>query len=359
MELNALVEQYGEPRLLLASGGALGFLFGLMAQRSRFCLRAAVIETIRNQWGEKLAIWLLAFAAAVLGVQAIAIGGWFDAGASRFIAAQGSISGAAVGGLIFGAGMVLARGCPTRLLVLTAGGNMRSLLTGLVFAVTAQATLSGVLSPLRAQLSQLWLVDGGASRDLLHVTGAGHLGATLLGTVCLVVALHLGRRARWKVWAWMGAVGVGLLAVGAWWVTYAIAKASFEVVPVQGLTFAGPSADTLMRVLTGKPDGWGFDAAVVPAVFVGALAGVLMGRDWKLEGFHDGRSMIRYMVGAVMMGFGSVMAGGCAVGAGLSGGSIFALTPWVALAAMWLSAALTSRWVDPQEQAPVAQTSMP
>lgn len=359
MELNGLIEQYGETRLLVAMGAVLGLLFGVMAQRSRFCLRAAVVETIRNQWGEKLAIWLLAFASAVLGIQMLVGGGWFDPSASRFIATQGSVSGAAIGGLVFGVGMVLARGCPTRLLVLTAGGNMRSLLTGLVFAVTAQASMSGVLSPMRTQMSQLWLIEGGASRDLLSVLGVGRWGAVAVGLVSLGLALHLGRRARLSAWAWSGALGVGLLAVAAWWGTYTIAKSSFEVVQVQGLTFAGPSADTLMRVLTLKPDGWGFDAAVVPAVFVGALVGVLLGGDWKLEGFHDGRSMVRYIVGAVFMGFGAVMAGGCAVGAGLSGGAIFALTPWIALVAMWFSAAMTSRWIDPQEQPGTTAPSAP
>jgi uncharacterized membrane protein YedE/YeeE len=359
MELSALVEQYGEPRLLLTAGAVLGLVFGFMAQRSRFCMRAAVVETIRNQWGEKLAIWLLAFAAAVLGIQVLHAGGWFEASSSRFMAAQGSISGAVTGGLVFGIGMVLARGCPTRLLVLTAGGNMRSLLTGMVFAVTAQATLAGMLSPLRIWFSQLWQVEGGPGRDLLQVTGLGHSGAVALGAASLALSLYLGRRAQWKLWAWAGGLGVGLLAVATWWITYAISKASFEVIPVQGLTFAGPSADALMRVLTLKPEAWGFDAALIPAVFVGAFAGVLLGGDWKLEGFHDGRSMIRYIAGAVLMGFGAVMAGGCAVGAGLSGGAIFALTPWIALVSMWFSAGLTSWLIDPQEQPVAADPAMP
>ena len=37
-----------------------------------------------------------------------------------------------------GAGMVLARGCSGRLLVLAATGNLRSVVSGLIFAVVAQ-----------------------------------------------------------------------------------------------------------------------------------------------------------------------------------------------------------------------------
>ena len=39
--------------------------------------------------------------------------------------------------------------------------------------------------------------------------------------------------------------------------------------------------------------------------------------------------------------FGAMLAGGCAVGAGLSGGAIMALTAWVAVFCMWLGAMAT------------------
>jgi hypothetical protein len=53
------------------------------------------------------------------------------------------------------------------MLVLAANGNLRALLTGLIFAVVAQASLSGVLSPLRTTISSWWTIDGGSGRDLL------------------------------------------------------------------------------------------------------------------------------------------------------------------------------------------------
>jgi uncharacterized membrane protein YedE/YeeE len=56
--------------------------------------------------------------------------------------------------------------------------------------------------------------------------------------------------------------------------------------------------------------------------------------------------MRRYIVGAVLMGFGGMLAGGCAVGAGLSGAAIFTITSWITLTAMWAAAALTDRLVD-------------
>lgn len=46
------------------------------------------------------------------------------------------------------------------------------------------------------------------------------------------------------------------------------------------------------------------------------------------------------------MGFGSMLAGGCAVGAGVSGGAVFGLTAWLTLASMWVGAGLMDRLLD-------------
>lgn len=41
-----------------------------------------------------------------------------------------------------------------------------------------------------------------------------------------------------------------------------------------------------------------------------------------------------------------MLAGGCAVGAGVTGSSIFALTGWLALLGMWAGAIVTEYLVD-------------
>ncbi len=56
--------------------------------------------------------------------------------------------------------------------------------------------------------------------------------------------------------------------------------------------------------------------------------------------------MHRYRVGAMAMGFGGMLSGGCAAGAGLCGAAVFTSTSWVTLCAIWAAAALTDRLVD-------------
>jgi uncharacterized membrane protein YedE/YeeE len=101
-----------------------------------------------------------------------------------------------------------------------------------------------------------------------------------------------------------------------------------------------------MRVLSEPGEPWTFGLGLMPGVFLGSLVGALVGGDWKLEGFGGGYTMPRYIIGAVLMGFGSMLAGGCAVGAGMTGGAIFAVTAWLTLLGMWVGGGLADRLFD-------------
>jgi uncharacterized membrane protein YedE/YeeE len=345
--LNEVVEIYGEGTVLAIGGAFIGVLFGFFAQRSKFCLRAAVIDFWHGHFKDKLSIWLLAFSAAVIATQALVLWGGLDSSGARQIAARGSLSGAIVGGLMFGVGMILTRGCASRLLILSANGNLRALLSGLIFAVVAQSSLSGALMPARIAISEWSTLDGGPGRDLLAMAGAGHMTGLAIGLLSFVIAIYFVSRSTSKpVMLWVGGIGTGLSVAAAWGFTQWVAKNSFEPIQIQGLTFSGPSAEWLMRVLQSPAPKIGFEFGLLPGVFLGSFLGALVGKEFQLEGFKDGYSMRRYIVGAVLMGFGSMLAGGCAIGAGVTGGAIFALTAWVTLVGMWLGAGLTDRWLD-------------
>ena len=356
--LQAWVDRLGEPAVLALGGLLLGATFGFFAQRSRFCLRSAVIEFARQLAGGKLTVWLFAFAVAVIVTQALALSGWLDTSTARQLSARGSLSGALVGGLLFGTGMILARGCSSRLLILAAQGNLRSVIAGLVFAVTAQASLGGMLAPLREGIAGWWTIDGGPSRDLLAHVGLGHAAAMGFGLLWLVAAMWWARKQRVPVWGWLGAIVVGLTIAGSWWFTYRITQVSFDPHPVQAMSFTGPSAELLSRVLFASARPLNFDMGLIVGVVLGAFLAAASFRELKLEGFQGGASMSRYLAGAVLMGFGGMLAGGCAVGAGLSGASVFALTAWITLTAIWCAAALTDRLLDHQPS-PSLDQAMP
>jgi uncharacterized protein len=101
-----------------------------------------------------------------------------------------------------------------------------------------------------------------------------------------------------------------------------------------------------MRVLAEPGQPWSFGLGMMPGVFLGSFLGAWLGGDLKLEGFNGAYTMPRYIIGAMLMGFGSMLAGGCAVGAGMTGGAIFAVTAWVTLGGMWVGGGITDRLLD-------------
>ena len=355
INLEQVLDTFGESAVLCAAGALVGVVFGVCAAHSRFCLRAATTEVANGQGGPKLAIWLVAFCAAVFLVQAAILAGYLDTGSARQLAATGSMSGAIMGGLMFGVGMILARGCASRLLVLSATGNLRAIVTGLVLTLTAQASLRGVLSPAREALAGIWTVPGGADRNLLHVLGLGAELVTTLAAIGVLAALGFAVHKRIPLSEILAAFGVGVAVFLGWVLTFAIAQASFEIVAVQSVTFTGPSTDTLMGLVNSRDLPLSFGLGLVPGVFAGALVTALLKGEARIQRFEPNTPMERYLVGGVLMGFGSMLAGGCAVGAGMSGGAILAVTAWLAVFSMWIGAMTTHRLLNRRLAVPLSQ----
>lgn len=349
----ALIESYGETALAIGGGLAIGAAFGVFARLSRFCMRSAVIETGRHGPGERFAVWLLAVAAAVIAVQGAATQGLIAFDAVRPLTGRGSLSGAAIGGLLFGAGMVLARGCVSRHLVLSAGGNLRAVVTGAIFVSVALATMRGPLAGARDAVAGLKTVEGAANLDLLKTLGLGPLAGIAFGGILLAAALAFGwRRGLGAANAVMGLL-IGVLVAAGYLFTTGLNGASFDPQPVQGLSFIAPFANALAMMLGQIATKVDFTIALIPGVALGAFVAALAARDLRIEWFASPAAALRYVAGAMLMGFGGVVATGCSLGNGVSGVAVFSTTALVALAGMWLGALATDALVDRVRQ-PVA-----
>ena len=345
MEVLPLVERVGEAPAAAILGLITGIVFGVSAQRSRFCLRAATVEFARGQMGDKVAVWFLTFSTAMVWVQGASLLGLMHPADARMMAVPGSWSGAILGGLIFGVGMVLARGCSGRLLVLASTGNLRSLVSGLIFAVVAQMSLSGWLAPLRDNIAAIWVTSGGRNLNLLSAVSLPDWGGFALGLIFAAIALYVSRRNRISPRRLIFGAGVGFAVAVGWVSTYALSQVAFEPVQIESATFTGPSAHTLMFFLDSSAV-LEFDIGLVPGVVIGAFMASFLSGEFKFQGFEDEANMRRAMTGAALMGFGGMLAGGCAIGAGVTGGSIFVGTAWLALFSMWIGAMTTDYLVD-------------
>ncbi|MCK0137582.1 YeeE/YedE family protein [Aliiroseovarius sp. F47248L] len=348
MDIVPLIDRIGEEPTAALFGLVTGIVFGVAAQRSRFCLRAATVEFARRMMDSSLAIWLLTFSTALVWVQGASLLGLLRPEDARMMAVTGTWSGAIIGGLMFGVGMVLARGCSGRLLVLAATGNLRSVVSGLIFAVVAQMSLHGWLAPARDKLARLWMTERGVNLNLLNALGVPDWSGFALGILTAVFAIYIARKSGMGYRRLVFGSGVGFAVALGWVLTYQLSLAAFEPVSVTSATFSGPSANTLMFFLIPDPV-LEFDVGLVPGVVIGAFAASWLAGEFKFQGFDGEANMRRSMFGAVLMGFGAMLAGGCAIGAGVTGTSIFVGTAWLALLCMWIGAVFTDALVDQKQ----------
>ena len=86
MDLSFLLDLVDEASLAAILGLATGIVFGISAQRSSFCLRAATVEFARGELGPRMAVWLLTFSTALVWVQCAQMLGLFKADDARMMA---------------------------------------------------------------------------------------------------------------------------------------------------------------------------------------------------------------------------------------------------------------------------------
>ena len=320
-------------------GLALGMAYGALAQRSALCLRRSVVGPWRDCL-PALGAWALALALAIVGTRLAVAAGLISFEAHRFLAPDLPVASALLGGALFGAGMALAGGCASRLTVLAGAGNLRAVIVLVVFAVTAHATMKGVLAPLREAVGAA-SVDVGAASAITALPG-GEVWP--LGLALALALLALRSRAPVSHLAMAGAIG--LLVPLGWVGTGFLLQDDFDPLPLQSLGFTGPMADTLFWTVAASAIPAGFGTGLAAGVVVGSLAAALAAGEFRWQSLEGPRQTGRYLAGAVTMGVGGVLAGGCTVGAGLSGVSTASLAALLALAAMAASARAVSAIVD-------------
>jgi uncharacterized membrane protein YedE/YeeE len=315
------------------AGFAIGVGFGALARWSGFCLRGAVEDALSTPNAPRLRGFLLAMVVALIATQALVMTGRLDISKAVVLPTSLFWGGALLGGALFGIGMVLTGGCGTRMLVLAAGGNLRSVIVFLLFGLVAYATVRGVLAPTRAAMMNA------------SSTALGHQTLPLaVGIVFIVAALAFVAWKRVPAHHLIAGALIGLLVPLGYLATAVLGGDEFDPVTVESVNVTRGGGDALVYLLTFTGAKLNFGIAFVAGIFVGALAVVALKRDFKLVGFEQPIDMLRYALGAALMGVGGVLALGCTVGNGLTGVASLAPTSFIAVPAMVLAAAATMKW---------------
>jgi hypothetical protein len=112
----------------------------------------------------------------------------------------------------------------------------------------------------------------------------------------------------------------------------------------QSFTFINPMGQTLGYAASG------FNAKLLTfgvmaffGVIAGSLLWALVSRGFRIEWFVNLKDFTTHVIGAVLMGFGGVLAMGCTIGQGITGASTLAIGSFLAFAAIVLGSGLTMK----------------
>ncbi len=312
---------------------AIGIAFGGLGRWSGFCLRGAIEDGLTTRDAPRLRGFLLAMAVAVIALQALVLAGRLDISKALILPTSLAWGSALVGGLMFGVGMVLTGGCGTRQLVLAAGGNLRSVVTFVIFALVAYATIRGIFAPARSALMA-------ASSFVLP----RQTMPLALGAVVVVLALVFVGWRRVEARHLVAGALIGLLVPAGYYATAVLGHDDFDPTTVESMNVTRSGGDALVYLLIWTGAKINFGIAFVGGILVGAALVAMLARDFKLVGFERPADMLRYALGAALMGAGGVLALGCTIGHGLTGMASLAPTSFIALPAIVLAAAATMKW---------------
>ena len=342
--LTEFLESGFVPALIGLAGG---LVLGLAARRARFCTLGAIEDGLYAQNWDRVRMWGVALAVAIVATHLAAYAGWADPGGSIYAAQVWNPVASILGGLIFGYGMAIAGNCGFGALARLGGGDLRSFVIVVVTGVSAYMMISGPFAAARVYLFPLVPVEDGAATGYAELIEQS-MGVPVLAAACAIALLLLVlalsdagfRRARGLIfWSAM----VGLAITSGWIGTTYVAAESFEPTQVESHSFTAPLGETLLFLMTSSGGGLGFAIGSVTGVILGALLGSLSKGHFRWEACDDPQELGRQILGGFLMGIGGVLALGCSVGQGLTAFSTLTFSAPIVLAAIFVGAAFGLR----------------
>ena len=169
----------------------------------------------------------------------------------------------------------------------------------------------------------------------------------------------------------LGGLAVGLAVLAAWYVTSNVQldidgenytlqayaqqwdflaesdegkPADTRPLAAQSFTFINPMGQTAGYSASGFSSAYlTFGVMAVAGVILGSLLWSLLSRSFRFEWFASFRDFFSHFIGAILMGFGGVLALGCTIGQGITGISTLALGSFIAFGGIVLGSALTMK----------------
>ena len=331
-----------------------GMVFGAVTSKTNFCTMGAVSDWVNIGSKDRLRAWFLAIGIAMLASQTMHATGVININDAFYLTPNFGWLGYLLGGFLFGIGMTLASGCGQRTLARVGSGNLKSLVVLTILGLTAYMTMRGLLALFRVnviEVSNINLTQSGMIDQGIGTLLAAAAGLENIARVNLILAILLGggliifafasKTFRGSFDNVLAGILIGLLIPAGWYITGVIGFDDFEPMRFESLTFIGPTGESLMYLMTFTGSVINFGIAAVFGVILGSFLYAILSGRFYVETFTDHADMVRHIVGAVLMGFGGVLALGCTIGQGITGMSTLATGSLMALISIIFGCALT------------------
>lgn len=363
---------------------AIALILGAVVNKTNFCTMGAVSDWVNMEDTGRLRAWVLAIAIGVLGVMGLEAAGMVNLSSTFPPYRQNNLIWLEniLGGALFGIGMTLASGCGNKTLIRIGGGNIKSVVVLLVIAVIAYFMINpfpGSDQTLYSTLFYPWTNPATVTLSTQQDLGAllfsdAATGRLVMGAVIgslLLIWVFKSADFRGNFDNILGGLVVGLVVLAAWYVTSnvmvnadgeimslrafaqnwdfyapadAVRPADIGSLASQSFTFINPMGQTLGYVAGGfKSTLLTFGIMAVAGVIAGSLLWSIVSRSFRIEWFASFKDFANHVVGAILMGFGGVLAMGCTIGQGVTGFSTLALGSILAFAAIVIGSAVTMK----------------
>ncbi len=337
-------------------GFLVGIVFGVMVNKTNFCTMGAISDWVNMGSKDRLRAWFLAIGVAILASQALHATGVIDMREALYLTQNFGWLGHIVGGTLFGIGMTLSSGCGQRTLVRVGGGNLKSLVVLVFLGLTAYMTMRGLFALIRVnaiEVTNVNLASSGIADQGIGTLIAAAAGFENVARVNIIVAALLGGGLVVYAFAAKSFRGsfnniaagliIGLIIPAGWYATGVIGFDDFDPVRFESYTFVGPTAESLMYLMTFTGSTINFGIAAVFGVILGSFVYVILIGNFRIETFTDRDDMIRHIKGGILMGFGGVLALGCSIGQGVTGMSTLAVGSLMSLISIIFGSALAMK----------------
>ena len=318
----------------------IGIAFGVIAQKKQFCFSGSIKDYILTKSTKRGASVIMAMIVAIISTTLMANYFQIDLTQSAYFKNNINYFAIITGGLLFGAGMMIADGCSSRSLVKYAQGDTNALITLIFIGIFAYATtkglLYGILDPF---INNTFLIEISANLENFK------MNIFVVLAILVAILLYIIKKVK-RVFSLFDGVLVGLLISVAWFVTGYIGQESMErVIDLTGISFVYPSAKTLELFTYYEVNELSFGISMVIGVLIGTFVMSFINKKYSF-GCTSGQNInkVKYnMIGGALMGVGGIMAIGCTVGQGLTGLSTLAFSSALAILSIFISAVISGK----------------